>query len=270
VRVGLGQAAIVGLGAGLLGGLFGVGGGFIIVPGLMWFVGMDRRLAHGTALAATLPIALASLCTYVAHDNVDWVVALVLAIGSIVGAVVGTHLLRVIPKRALIIVFVITVSATAARLLVSSEADGRAALTVGTVVLLLALGLLAGTLAGLLGIGGGVVLVPAMVVFLGMAPVIAKGTSSAVIVPTSIVGTLRNRRHANADIRTAITVGLFGALSAVVGGTIAEHLSDSVSNVMFAALLVFVAITQLLSLRGERPADGVDDDDVVEPRPVEY
>ena len=66
------HAALVGLAAGLLGGLFGVGGGLIIVPGLIGFAAMERRLAHGTSLAATLPIAAASLITYLAHGNVDW------------------------------------------------------------------------------------------------------------------------------------------------------------------------------------------------------
>ncbi len=97
------QAVIVGLAAGLLGGLFGVGGGLIIVPGLVSLAGMDRRLAHGTSLAATLPIAAASLITYVSHGNVDWAVAFFLAIGAIVGAIVGTTLLHVIPKNVLII-----------------------------------------------------------------------------------------------------------------------------------------------------------------------
>jgi hypothetical protein len=94
-------------------------------------------------------------------------------------------------------------------------------------------------------------MVPAMVVLLGMVPVVAKGTSVAVIVPTAIMGTIRNRKKANADIRVAAVVGLFGAASAVVGGTISDRLSDQVSNIMFAALLVFVAVTQLLSLRSK-------------------
>jgi uncharacterized membrane protein YfcA len=94
-----------------------------------------------------------------------------------------------------------------------------------------------------------VILVPAMVVILGMVPVVAKGTSVAVIVPTSIMGTIRNRQHANVDIRAASIIGLFGAVMAVVGGTVANGLSDQASNIMFAALLLFVAITQLLSLR---------------------
>jgi uncharacterized protein len=245
------HAVIVGLGAGLLGGLFGVGGGLIVVPGLIGLAGMDRRLAHGTSLAATLPIAAASLLTYVSHDNVDWAVALFLAIGAILGAVLGTHLLQIIPKNVLVVVFVITVLATATRLAISTDSTGRADLTVMMALLLILIGLLTGTLAGLLGIGGGVIMVPAMVVLLGMVPVVAKGTSVAVIVPTAIMGTIRNRKRANADIRVAAVVGAFGAVSAVIGGTISDRLSDQVANVMFAALLVFVAVTQLLSLRSK-------------------
>ncbi len=244
------NAALVGLAAGLLGGLFGVGGGLIIVPGLI-ALGTERRLAHGTSLAATLPIALASLITYLAHGNVDWPVALFLAIGSIGGAIVGTHLLRVIPKNVLVIIFVITILATATRLLISSDSTGRSELTVTMALLLVFVGFVTGTLAGMLGIGGGVIMVPVMVVGLGMVPVLAKGTSVAVIVPTSIMGTIRNRKHANADMRVAAIVGAFGAVSAVVGGTISDRLSDQVANVLFALLLVFVAITQLLSLRGK-------------------
>lgn len=245
------HAVIIGLAAGLLGGLFGVGGGLIIVPGLVSIAGMDRRLAHGTSLAATLPIAAASLITYVSHGNVDWPVALFLAIGAIGGAIVGTTLLHIIPKNVLIVIFVVTVLATATRLAISTDSTGRADLTVAMAILLIVIGVLTGTLAGLLGIGGGVIMVPAMIVILGMVPVVAKGTSVAVIVPTAIMGTIRNRKKANADIRVAAVVGLFGAASAIVGGTISDRLSDHLSNIMFAALLVFVAITQLLSLRSK-------------------
>ena len=243
------HAALVGAAAGLLGGLFGVGGGLIIVPGLVTLAKMERRLAHGTSLAATLPIAAASLLTYLLHGNVDWAVALFLAIGAIVGAIAGTQLLRVIPKNVLVIVFVVTVLATATRLLLGSDTSGRADLTVPMALSLVVVGFITGTLAGLLGIGGGVIMVPAMVVGLDMVTVVAKGTSVAVIVPTAIMGTIRNRKHANADIRVAAVVGGFGVVTAIVGGTISDRLSDDVANAMFAALLVFVAITQLLSLR---------------------
>ena len=82
--------AVVGLLAGFLAGLFGVGGGILIVPGLVLTVHMTQRLAHGTSLAAVVPISVASLISYAAHGNVDWNVAVWLAIGAVGGAVVGT------------------------------------------------------------------------------------------------------------------------------------------------------------------------------------
>lgn len=247
--VGVPLAAAVGLAAGMLGGLFGVGGGLIVVPSLLVFARMDRRLAHGTSLGSTLLIGIASVATYLYHGNVDWPIAGMLTAGSIAGAVVGTSLLRVVSKEVLVYVFVATVLATAVRLFTTNEVEGRDDLTMWTAILLIAVGLLAGTLAGLLGIGGGVVMVPVMVVVLGMAPVLAKGTSAAVIVPTALMGTIRNRRHRNTDLRTALVIGAFGAVSAVVGASIAEQLSDQVSNIMFGLLLLAVAITQLLTLR---------------------
>jgi uncharacterized protein len=226
------KAAIVGVAAGLLGGLFGVGGGLIMVPGLIGVAKMERRRAHGTSLAATLPISLASLATYLAHGNVDWTVAFFITIGALAGAIVGTHLLHVIPKNVLVIIFVITILLTATRLLFGSHDSPGIDVTVGVAIVLILVGFVSGTLAGLLGIGGGVIMVPAM--------------------STLIMGTIRNRKNANVDLRAAAIVGGIGAFTAVIGATISDQLSEQVANIMFALLLLFVAVNQLLTLRPER------------------
>ena len=257
-RPNLRIVALVGLAAGALGGLFGVGGGLIIVPGLALVAQLERRLAHGTSLAATLPIALASLSTYVVNGNVDWAIAPLMAIGTVTGAIVGTKLLTILPKRTITILFIVTVLATAVRLFLATETTGRDNLTAWSAVLLVLIGLATGTLSGLLGIGGGIVMVPAMVVLFGMVPLIAKGTSVAVIVPTSIVGTLRNRANANVDLKVAAVAGGCGVLSAIAGGIIADDISTGVSNMMFGVLLIFVAGTQFLTLRSDRDEAAVD------------
>lgn len=247
--------ALVGIAAGLLGGLFGVGGGLIIVPGLVLLVKLERRLANGTSLAATLPIALASLSTYLYNGNVDWAVAGFLASGTVVGAIIGTKLLTILPKRTITIIFIVTVLATAVRLFTTADTAGRDSVTTYSGLLLVFIGLATGTLSGLLGIGGGVVMVPAMVVGFDMVPVIAKGTSVAVIVPTSIMGTIRNRKTAYVDLKVATVAGLSGAVTAIMGGMIADSISTSLSNIMFAFLLLFVAGTQLVTLRSDRRTD---------------
>jgi uncharacterized membrane protein YfcA len=243
------QGLAIGAGAGLLSGLFGIGGGIVIVPALLTFLSMERRLAHGTSLAATVPVALASLATYSIGGNVDWPVAACLVVGAICGTIVGTHLLQIIPKKRLTIIFIVVILLTAARLLVSSDAVGRDQLTVAGAAALIAIGFVTGTLSGLLGIGGGVIMVPALVVLFSIPPVIAKGTSVAVIVPSAIVGTIRNRANDNVDLRVGAAIGVAGVISAVIGSLIANSLSDSLSNTMFALLLVIVAIVQARTLR---------------------
>ena len=243
------RGLLIGALAGLMSGLFGIGGGIIIVPALLTLLSMERRLAHGTSLAATVPVAAATVATFALGDHVDWPVALFLMTGAVVGTVLGTQLLQVIPKRPLTIIFIVVILLTAARLLVSSDPTGRASLDVGSALALVAIGFITGTLSGLLGIGGGVIMVPAMVVLLSMPPVLAKGTSVAVILPSSIVGTLRNRANHNVDLRVGLAIGIAGVPSAVIGRLIANSMSTTLSNAMFAALLVIVAAIQARTLR---------------------
>ncbi len=250
------QGLLIGAGAGLLSGLFGIGGGIVIVPALLALLSMERKLAHGTSLAATLPVATASLATYTIGGNVDWPVAACLAAGAICGAVVGTQLLQIIPKRPLTIIFVAVILLTAVRLLLADDVMGRETLSILGVLALIGIGFVTGTLSGLLGIGGGVVMVPVMVVLFGEIPVVAKGTSVAVIVPSSLVGTLRNRKHRNADLRVAFAIGIAGIASAVIGSLIADSINNTVSNVMFAVLLLIVAALQIRTLRA--PDRGTD------------
>lgn len=249
--VGTVRIALVGLAAGLLSGMFGVGGGILIVPGLVLVAKMDQRIAHGTSLAAVLPISVASFLTYLSHDHVDWPVAMWLAIGAVTGAVLGTKLLHLLPHTTLALSFAALLLVTAARLFFQGVGQGRGAVDAGVAVALVAIGLATGILAGLLGVGGGVVMVPALMLALSLPGVIAKGTSVAVIIPTSIMGTIRNRKKANADLRAAGIVGAGGIASAVVGGWVSTRMDDTLSNVLFALLLLAVAARLVNDVRVE-------------------
>ncbi len=246
------RALLVGLAAGFLSGLFGVGGGILLVPALVLVLHLPQRMASGTSLAAVLPISVASLVSYTLSGSIDWWVAFLLAIGAVSGAVLGTHLLQVLPLRIVGIGFIVLLVLTAIRMFIPLEAEGRAPLTALTVVLLVLVGVVIGILAGLFGVGGGVVLVPVLVVLWSMAPVVAKGTSLAVVVPTAIVGTLRNRANRNADLRLAAIVGVAGIVSAVAGSEVAHSIDDRLSNVLFAVLLVVVSLKLIRDLFVER------------------
>ena len=237
------QTILVGLAAGFLSGLFGVGGGILIVPALVLVLGMTQRLAHGTSLAAVLPIAISGVVGFAVEDSIDWPVAAALVIGAMGGAVIGTHALQILSPTALARVFAVVLLLSAARLVLDdSDGSGRAELTLLAFAGLVLIGLLSGTLAGLLGVGGGVVMVPAMILLFGIPAAIAKGTSLAVIVPTSVVATQRNLRNGNADLRSAAAVGLAGIVSAFAASKISVGLDERLSNALFAALLTFVAV----------------------------
>jgi uncharacterized membrane protein YfcA len=238
------QVIAVGLVSGFLSGIFGVGGGILIVPALVLVLRIDQRLAHGTSLASVIPIALSGTLGYALDGKIDWSASVCLAVGAAaIGAVVGTHLLHVLPRRGLALAFAGVLALTAVRLAIdNSDAVGRGDLTVRTVVLLLLIGIVAGTLAGLLGVGGGIVMVPAMVLMVGMPAVIAKGTSLAVIIPTALSGTRRNLAKGNADLRIAGIVGCSGVVSSFVASQISLGLDEDLSNGLFAALLLAVAL----------------------------
>jgi hypothetical protein len=255
----LGRAAGLGLAAGFLSGLFGVGGGILIVPVLVLALHMNQRLAHGTSLGAVLPIAISGVIGYGVEGEVDWPVALALVVGAIVGAVIGTHALQVLPVRVLAYAFSAVLLLSALRLVVdNSEASGRGDLDALMVVGLVVVGLLSGTLAGLLGVGGGVVMVPAQIILFGIPSAVAKGTSLAVIIPTSVVATQRNLKNRNFDTHAAVAVGLAGVVSAYVASQISVGLDEDVSNGLFAALLAIVAVRMLYTTwREGRVADAL-------------
>jgi uncharacterized membrane protein YfcA len=249
------RIVVVGLVAGFLSGIFGVGGGILMVPALVLVLAMGQRLAHGTSLAAIVPISLAGVVGYALEGKVDWTASLVLVVGAAaLGAPLGTHLLHVLPKRALALTFALVMLGTAVRLvLADSDATGRGDLTVGLVIELLAVGVVAGTAAGLLGVGGGVVMVPAMVLFLGLPAAVARGSSLAVIIPTAAVGTQRNLARRNADLRVALLMGLSGVASSFLASQVSVGLDERLSSRLFAALLAFVALKMLWDNR--RPID---------------
>jgi len=227
---------------GLLSGLFGVGGGIVMVPLLIALAGMDQRRAATTSLAAILPTSIVGSLTYLANGHVDLVAGAIIAAGAVVGALIGSRLLRRIPLFWLRWLFIALLLVVAVRM-VLVEPERGASLELNVVVVLgyLALGLLMGIASGLFGIGGGVIAVPALVAIFGVSDLIAKGTSLLVLVPTSLVGTLANLRARLVDLPAGLVVGVTATVAAVPGVALALIIPPRLSSVLFAVLLVLAA-----------------------------
>jgi uncharacterized membrane protein YfcA len=112
----------------------------------------------------------------------------------------------------------------------------------GTVVLAIALGFAAGVLAGLFGVGGGILFVPTLTLGLGLTQLHAEATSLLAIIPTVIAGTWRQQRYGNVRWRPAIVIGL-AAIGGVEGGVaLAESLPENALRRLFGALMIVVAV----------------------------
>ena len=113
------RAAGIGVAAGIAGGLFGVGGGIIIVPGLVLWFGMDQHRAHATSIAAIAAIAAAALIPFAIGGEVDPPAAAALLVGAGIGALVGARIMARIAPVWLARVFSVVLVASAVRLLLS-------------------------------------------------------------------------------------------------------------------------------------------------------
>lgn len=250
-RATVGRAVIVGVLAGLASGLFGVGGGIVMVPGLVLLTGLDQRMAHGTSLTAIVPIALAGVVGYGLGGEVDLAVAACTAAGALVGTPFGVHMLSRLPERTLQVAFAVLLAASAVRLLAASgDGAGRDDLTVVLVLAYVATGLAAGVLSGVMGVGGGIIMVPVFTVLFGLPITLAKGTSLAVIVPGAVVGTWRNRRQGTTRVRLGLLVGVSGVVSAAAASQLSLGLSPRTARWLFAALLLVVVVRMVRRMHG--------------------
>jgi uncharacterized protein len=112
---------------------------------------------------------------------------------------------------------------------------------VTSLILIALIGVLGGFLAGLFGVGGGILFVPALALVLGLTQLHAEATSLLAIIPTAFVGTLRQRRYGNTDLRAAALIGV-ASIAGVQGGVLlAESLPDAVLRRLFGALLIAIA-----------------------------
>jgi uncharacterized protein len=121
--------------------------------------------------------------------------------------------------------------------------------TVALFLALIVVGAAAGVLAGLLGVGGGILLVPFLVLAVGMTQHEAEATSLLVILPTAVAASVALRRRGLGDLPIALVIGMVGALGAVVGALLALSLPADVLRAVFAVLLTVAGLRLIRDAR---------------------
>jgi uncharacterized protein len=117
------------------------------------------------------------------------------------------------------------------------------------ILLVVVLGLAAGALSGLFGVGGGILFVPTLVIVLDLTQLSAQATSLAAMIPVVAVGAWRQHRYGNVDWRAGAAVGILSAAGVVGGVVLADSLGDVTLRRLFAALLVVIACQLVWSAR---------------------
>ena len=248
------RVVLVGVAAGLLSGLLGIGGGIVIVPGLIWAAGLDRHTASGTSLLAILPIAVVAAITYaVAPGGAFEPEASAIFIGgSLAGAILGARTNARVSERALRMLMAILSGIFGLRLIIPfgfGAGSEDLALTVFNVALLLFLGFQGGFLSGLLGVGGGAIAIAVMVALMGVSQVLAQGIAITATIPTVIVGALQHRRQGTLAPRDGLAVGFVGMALAIPGALVAFAVPVEWLRTVFGVFLLFGCYRMTRALR---------------------
>ena len=235
----------VGVAVGLLSGMFGIGGGTVIVPALVW-LGLSQRNAAATSTLAIVPTSISGVISYATGGHVDWIAALLLFCGMFVGGQIGSWLLARLPELVLRWIFVIFLAFVIVNQagFVPSRSQ-RIVMTVTTGICLVLLGVVIGTLAGLLGIGGGALAVPALSMLFGASDLIARGTSLLAMFPNSITTSAANLKRKLAHGKTALIIGVTAAVTAPLGTWAAGVVTPRVGSVLFACYLCVLLVRSL-------------------------
>jgi len=249
------KLALIGLAAGTIGGGLGVGGGIILVP-LLVMVGLDRHRAHATSLAAIVLIAVAGAVSFGVSGEIDVSLGVTIGIGGILGSVIGASVMHRVSPRALTIVFGLLLLVAAIRLISGAEPlPGSAELgAFWELFISLLIGFVAGFFAGLAGVGGGVVIVPATVLLLGLDQHEAQGTSLVAIVFTSVAGTIVNLRNRRVRPRDGLVAGAGGIVGSLIGSQLALGIEGRTLSLIFGFVVLFVALRSLYrTVRAPQP-----------------
>jgi uncharacterized membrane protein YfcA len=232
----------IGFVSGVLSGLFGVGGGIVMTPGIQVLLGAPAIIALATPLPAIVPTALTGAVTYRRADEVDLRAARWLILGGLPGSAAGAQLAEIVQAHLLLVITAALLAWQAAGILRDAQHPVARTARDGSPAAFIGIGLAAGFVSGLLGVGGGIVIVPLMAGVMNMPLKSALGTSLAAIVVLVIPGTIVHALNGNIDwaIFAALVVG--AVPGARIGASFALGARERTLRVLVGAFLLIVAL----------------------------
>ncbi len=237
---------LLGLIGGVLSGLIGVGGGIFFVPALIFVMGWDIKEAVAVSLVIIIFSSLSGTIRNLrTGDQISWRAAAILAATVAPSALIGVAISRVSPSVLVEVVFAIILL-----LLAYPTARGDLNLEYSIkipTILMIAAGIVIGSLSGLVGVGGGVLMVPLMVLGLGLRTKVAIATSLAITFCTGVVGSIGYIATGFDQFASLPPLVIGSIVGAWLGVRLRAHTPDKALRTVFAGFMVVVAIRILTS-----------------------
>lgn len=237
------------IGAILIGislGLLGSGGSILTVPVLIYWVGLDEKVAFASSLAIVGLISLFSALRYAKCNSVDWRTVVWFGLPGMVGAVLGAHLAGYLAAWLQLLIFAILLLIAAVLMFrpLKLTEDVRVARAFWQVALD---GVLVGVITGLVGVGGGFLIIPALVLLSGLSMSMAVGSSLVIIAMNSISGFweylhLLDKLNLSLDWQLIALFTILGIAGSLVGHKLAKHLPQAALRKIFSVFLVFIGV----------------------------
>lgn len=246
-------AIIIGLVAGVLSGMFGIGGGVVIVPALILIAGFSVAMASGTSLAALLlPVGIFACIQYYKAGYLSIKISAIIALGLLCGVYFGAELAIFLPNeimKQLYGAFLLYVSwlfiapLEMLNLRKAKPEQAEVASADRNMPLLFVFGIFAGVLAGMFGIGGGIIITPFLMAVLKFHPKKAIGTSlGALLLPVGLPGVFVYYSNGNLDIQYAAFIALGIVAGAILGAKITISLPTKKIKRIYGFFMLLMAL----------------------------
>lgn len=226
---------------GVLLGLVGGGGSILTVPILVYVLGLSPHEATSTSLVIVGATAAAGLAPHIQADRVRWRTAMLFGAAGILGAFGGAWANGQVSGPVILLLFGVLMLVVAARMVWGGLPAGETAPEPRPWVIPVA-GLTVGLLTGFFGVGGGFVIVPALVLWLGLPMRVAVGTSLVIIAINSVAGAVAHRDDGAFNWMVALLFIAGGLVGGQIGARAVGRVNEEVLRRGFAGLMVSIAL----------------------------
>lgn len=240
---------VVGLFAGLLGGMIGTGGCSVMLPAIHFWLGYPAPLAVGTTLFAVIFTAVSGAYGHLVRRNLDKRVTLWLGGAGTLGVLLGSWLFTMLTSRAALLGLILGLAFIwpAARMILEGVRPKTGPPRQGNAIpgaggLLGGFGFITGTLTGIVGLGGGYVLVPGLIYLFGAPVYITMGTSLATMIPLAAVGGLIKLYQGYVAVGAALLLAGGTVVGAQIGAAIMKRFKPHTLKLIFGLYFLYVAV----------------------------